>query len=144
MTLDNFKTQMDRIKEQFGEKHYSKERLNIIWNSLRNTRDELFVAACDELIANKNQAPVLKDFIDSMSRAERAERELRINSQRMIEPVIDFTPDTELAEFCNQVIKDTLAGRLTPEQRAEADKFIDSMIENKEKQRLLEKQGDKK
>jgi hypothetical protein len=148
MTLEFFIQEMERIKTQFGAKEYSDERIKLFWHALRNITDEHFHLACDELILNHTgRAPVLKNFQEALIHTEKKVREELFNTRGLLAEKLEqeiAEADPEIVALCAQVISDTIAGRLTPQQRVEAQKMIDELVENKRKQKLSEKQGDTK
>lgn len=50
--------QIERLKNQFGEKAYADERVQAIWSAVKNYDESIFTVAITEVIANHAHAPL--------------------------------------------------------------------------------------
>ncbi len=57
--------QIERLKNQFGEKAYADERVQAIWNAVKNYDESIFTAAITEVIANNTHAPLKSKIQES-------------------------------------------------------------------------------
>jgi ABC-type Fe3+ transport system substrate-binding protein len=75
VTQGEFDTQIIRLKDCFGERAYSNERVKLIWREVYQRTQKWMANSVDFFVSsrNTNQAPLPKDFAD-LAAAER-ERE---------------------------------------------------------------------
>lgn len=50
--------QIERLKNQFGEKAYADERVQAIWDAVKNYDESIFILTITEVIANHSHAPL--------------------------------------------------------------------------------------
>ena len=134
MNIDVFSEQVRRLKDVYGDKNYSKERYTLFWNSFKAVRDEIFIAAVDDLIGNQKFAPLFKEITDAITSAEKRDWELRINSYRGLENAVVQNSDPEFVKVCMKVINDAVRNKLTKKQHDEAMVYIDTYCDALEKQ----------
>jgi len=77
VTLDEFKIQLKRLKDQFGEKTYSDERAAVLFQSLKQIFLDRFKAAVDYLLLNERQAPMLPQIWNAINSAKQSEEAVR-------------------------------------------------------------------
>jgi len=70
VTLDDFKKQIQRLKSTWGDRHYTVERVGLLWREHKYTPKDLFKKAVDALILNSKYAPLGKDIYIAVSKAK--------------------------------------------------------------------------
>lgn len=63
MTDLGFNHQIGKLKSVYGEKTFHPDRLKVVARSLKSLTDEDFQKICEDIIANSNTPPTLKDFL---------------------------------------------------------------------------------
>jgi len=91
-----FVRQIDRLKQSFGERAYSKEKIELIWQEVKNLKDNDLTLLVDNLIADSRFAPTRKDFREGISnlRLERyyeEKKKISRESERMSDEIISGT-----------------------------------------------------
>lgn len=81
MTLEFYKTQMNRMIETFGEKSFSAERQKYIWERSRQMPEYAFQKICEHFISSFRAPPLPRDFVDSIRTYEA--KELKEKTRRM-------------------------------------------------------------
>lgn len=67
MNESEFLLQIDRLKETYGEKIYSNERIKLIWNQLKHVPQKYFENCVSDIIASSPTAPMLPKLQESLS-----------------------------------------------------------------------------
>lgn len=69
MTELHFQDQVSRLRNFYGsggptnQLAFHPQRIELVWKSLNRLKDHEFTRICDDLVANQNTAPTLKDFV---------------------------------------------------------------------------------
>jgi hypothetical protein len=66
-----FKLQMDRLIDVFGEKHFSEQRELMLWECCRGVRYPLVIAVVDNFIRKSKSAPLPIEFAEAIAAAEK-------------------------------------------------------------------------
>lgn len=66
MTIDEFDYAMIRIVEVFGERYYTVNRKQILFAQFDKYSKDVFLRACDYLIASSRQPPLIKEFKEAI------------------------------------------------------------------------------
>lgn len=69
-----FRTQIDRLKEVYGEKAYPVERMKIMFNAVKAMPDYWMESSVNEFIGNHRQAPLLEAFLKKIDEHREKER----------------------------------------------------------------------
>jgi len=80
MTLDEYKSQIIRLKETFGDKHFPEERIKTLWEKIKTQGFNEFKRATDKIILEKYTPPPasvilesINEFKDRVRKEEKAE-----------------------------------------------------------------------
>lgn len=71
MSPQTFEIQMKRLKQVYGERSYSSERMNLFWNEVKGVSDSAFEKWIDKKILNSIKPPMGEDFQD-LARKEKS------------------------------------------------------------------------
>lgn len=78
MNIGEFNAQMKRLSDTFGAQHFKQERLNLIFQHVRDFSQDWLRLTVDGFIASSRYAPLPGEFADAAS----AERERRWQEQK--------------------------------------------------------------
>jgi hypothetical protein len=67
MTGPEFKAEMNRLVEQYGEKSYSKARIELIWREVKGLEARTWKKVCDALIGSCEFAPLIPKITETVS-----------------------------------------------------------------------------
>lgn len=67
-----FKLQMDRLIDAFGDKPFSEQRELMIWESCKGSSYNLVIAVVDDFIRKSKAAPLPIEFAEAIAEAEKA------------------------------------------------------------------------
>lgn len=103
MTKEEFATQMDRLRDTFGDAMYSKERVKLMWRELGDFSCEWFERTIDGLIGSMRIAPLIGDFRESALQErermrERERRDQASNAEQSFVEIRYTTPDKSFFE----------------------------------------------
>lgn len=141
MNNEAFLKQIERLRTQYGDKTYSKERVALFWKAFQHTEETVFVEAMDDLIANRRLAPMLEDLEKAVRESKNRDSERRNRSAALpvdfVETLQDAqkrTQDPQVREFasrCVGYVKDLTAvpPRLNRRQFEEACDLLDQTAE---------------
>ena len=62
MERHEFNLQVDRIKEEWGENSYKRDRTEILWNHVKSIGPKAFGDAVTFFIGNSRRTPLVSDF----------------------------------------------------------------------------------
>jgi hypothetical protein len=77
MKPSKFKSEMDVIKRNFENGNYTKDRIQLIWEAVRDMSDDWMERTVRHFVGNSLRPPVVSDF------EERIEREYELRPKRM-------------------------------------------------------------
>lgn len=66
MNPNEFSSQLDRLRENFGDKAISREKANLLWERVRNHELINFKQAVDYLISELQKTPRVSDVVDAL------------------------------------------------------------------------------
>jgi len=69
MKIDEFKSEIQRLSNNYGERHFSQEKVNLLWQLYKNETLQNFHRAVDHMILNTPRPPLLKDFSSGIAKA---------------------------------------------------------------------------
>ena len=72
MTIGDFSKQIERLRDVYGPKTYSAERIVVLHAALKNTSEQDFEQAVTSLIADSRQAPMLNELKAAVEAARHA------------------------------------------------------------------------
>lgn len=87
MTEIGFNIQIGKLKSVYGEKGFHPARLKVVAKQLKLLTDDDFEIICEDIIANSNTPPTLKDFLKighnilHTRRLEQIERDKKLLSE---------------------------------------------------------------
>lgn len=62
MTAYEFDTQINRLKDVFGDRHYPDERVKLLWRAVSDYPGKWFSKTVDKFIGECRQPPLLPEF----------------------------------------------------------------------------------
>lgn len=77
MKWEQFSNEINRLKQNFGEKAFSPPKVSIMWEKLKHVDSEIFHESVENLILEKKFAPAFSEFEEQIdkSRTDRYRRE---------------------------------------------------------------------
>jgi len=123
----DFALQIIKLQNTYGEKHYPKERNDIIWEEVRSFSSDEFEKIVNTLIGEHKFAPMLEDFRKLLTKlrekhrwidkrreeqdiknlyCDLADDEIKHRFKIMIDRIAGKVPDKDWAEFL-QVLKES-------------------------------------
>lgn len=130
-----FETQVKRLQEVYGDRGYPNERVNLIWSAFRNTFDEVFKEAIDDLISSKRSAPMLPEILEAVDVCINRDKERRLQTQQVItgqdvltqmKAAARIAPNKDFAGACMKLLEDYQKGKLNKKQFLEGCDFLDA------------------
>lgn len=67
MTFGEFKAEMNRLVEQYGERSYSKARIELVWREVKSLEGVTWKKVCDALIGSCEFAPLIPKIQETVS-----------------------------------------------------------------------------
>lgn len=67
MNIAEFTIQVDRLKDTFGDKAYSSERVKLLWDGVKYHPLDLFHRVVDQLILSHRQPPMISDIRECLA-----------------------------------------------------------------------------
>jgi hypothetical protein len=136
MTLAEFEKQVNRLRDNYGDRYFSDEKLRIFFNEVKTFSSSWFEQAVTKVIATKNMAPTISDFWEEI--AKERERVYAIqksqNSRDAKEGWNNFQQgygnisNESKAHMCKAIVELTRPST-TPERRAAIFKLIHTIVE---------------
>lgn len=75
ITRDQFRLQIDRMVDVWGEKAFSEQREHIIWEAIKPYEYGQVIAVVDDFIRNSRQSPLPSDFITAARNMGRGKKD---------------------------------------------------------------------
>jgi hypothetical protein len=113
MNFSEFSTQIDRLRDCFGDKSFSEERTKMVWRSVQSLGSAWFTQVVDGMIATSKFAPLPSDFFEFAS-LER-ERLWQLEKHQSAEDAKEFmaTYGTEEIQQVAGTIRDRINGGMS-------------------------------
>lgn len=135
MTREHFNSEINRLKEVYGEKPYPVERMNLLWDSFRDLEPNLFSEMISEAIATRRTAPLAKELTELAIALKPVSKHTRIPNPGNILAIFDRagqnTEHTGLYKHCREILEKRLDGKLTSEQWEAELALIDAAVAKK-------------
>lgn len=114
LSMKDFENGIERLKNAFGKRNYSTEKIKLIWDEVHSLANETYDEIIGDLIADSRFAPTRKDFRECLS----SKRLAHHNQNKR--PVVEFKP-MERGRFLDwlSVISKTIDKKYTDEQLKE-------------------------
>jgi len=130
-----FETQLRRMKETWGERHYPAERGGILWRAFQNVYDDDFEEAVDQLIANSRMAPMLDGLAKAVDEAKvrRNQRNLRSGigipgfGKLLEEASTKTSANSEFVKACLKLLQDKIGKNLNKTQFLQGCDYLDTV-----------------
>lgn len=75
MQHEDFKREIARLVQVFGDRNYPKERVNLLWQAFSYCQEEDVTAAVSHLIGNTLKPPLQRELAEAIEEAARERRE---------------------------------------------------------------------
>lgn len=111
MEANQFKIQIERLKETYGDRLYPKGRLAILWREVENTPEGDFVSAIDHLISTERAAPMNDQILDSITHVQqrtRLDRQVGTEDAASLLENVPSRPDRcdpDFKDLCMKVLR---------------------------------------
>lgn len=135
--FDAFATQITRLKDTFGEKYYTTERVRVIALALRGIEPAIMERVVTRLIATRRVAPLLRELLEACeevrSEDKQAARERVAGSSSFMGQLEDAarkdtgTADPEFVKACLKHLRERLDGKTTMEQFREGCGYLNQV-----------------
>jgi hypothetical protein len=67
MNIQEFDLQVNRLKDCFGDRSYSDERVKVIWKEVKDLNGKWFSRVVDRFIGEERQAPLMPQFREEIA-----------------------------------------------------------------------------
>lgn len=144
MIHEIFNDQIDRLKDVYGARNYSNERIKVLWHSYGREPDSVFVLAIDIVIASERSCPLHPQIDKALSQARGMVNSVKYpiipgaNIYEQLQEISKIENDELKKEFvgeCLEIIKSKLDRALSPKQFQESCDLLDEVASNIKKQR---------
>lgn len=126
MNQNFFAGQMKRLADTFGAKHFSNDKLDLIWDRIKNFPDEWIYRTVNKFLMSSKFAPLPAEIIEQA----RIESNFTSNSEVRDEPFKSvFSPD-EITEIMS-VVKGVAAGRISQKDAQVYGENLNRIIKEK-------------
>lgn len=137
MEKKTFESQITRMIQTWGERHYPTERVTLYWRALQNVFDQDFIEATDLLIGNHRTAPMHEDITKRVEECKT--RRLSGNSVSGFPTSGGFgsllhnaaklnkVADPDFVKASLQLLRDKLSGKLNHSQFIEGCGYLDTV-----------------
>lgn len=112
-----FKTQMDRMKANYGEDKFPKEKIALIWEELKEFSPKQVKSICDFVLGNNQWAPTIQPFREFASMLREKLRQFEREQER--QDAKDFwegTYHSDEVKSIVQTIKLRMEGKVTDDE----------------------------
>ena len=142
MELKQFEKQINRLKDVYGEKNYSPERIKLFFKAFRDADIWDFALALDLLIMNKRTAPMQEDVAEKLAKVVH-DRKRGEETQMPVDLTLRGVPsgkaDPAFVALCRKTLNDFQTGKIS---KSEFKKKCDG-LDNLAKQISRSKRQDK-
>lgn len=118
MNTDQFQHQVVRLQDVYGEKTYGKERVKLIWETVRNLDLRFFESVVSHIIKTSRTPPLIPEITEAIIQVRRHQSEVQKKAgfAKQVEPLSDsaFSPDDVKMMF--RVVKGKLEGKVSAEE----------------------------
>lgn len=114
MNENEFKVEIDRLKNVYGDKSYTTERLKIMWRQVKDFRADWFKKVIDELIGTCRLPPLMTELAEHVARErERVWKiEKEVNAQDAKEFMAGSRFSTEEQKHMFAMIRNRMPGNV--------------------------------
>lgn len=132
MDKEFFNKQIGRLIECFTERHYPMPRITAMYTSLRRFRHDELEGAITELINGSRSAPLLPQILDAIENLRHRNKQQPRSNADLLQTLKNMeNPEnqcpTEHKDLCVQILKDKLAGKLSPAAWKEACEYMEKV-----------------
>lgn len=132
MNPAKFQEQMARITETFGAKHYTGQRLKIIFATLKGVDDGTLERSVTRLIATRRVPPLVPEFLEAVESVRSEDKQRARENAPMVgmlgqlqEAAKRTTADKDFVGACMSHIRNYLDGKLSKSQFNEGCQMLD-------------------
>lgn len=88
MQSQEFNRELNRLKDCFGDKNYSDERVKILWSEVKDLTGDWFIRVINFFIGNQRQPPLIGEFREEI--AKERDRQWKIKKTEHSQDAKDF------------------------------------------------------
>jgi len=134
MTEQELYSQAKRLQTQWPTS-YGEERLKLFWDAFGKEPLQRFTEAVTHCLANNRAAPLIGELNTAMETVKAQEAQQRVSfgmAQAGARGILDHaarlntTADPEFVKACTKLLRQKIAGEITPEQFREGCGLLDS------------------
>lgn len=98
MEIEKFRDQVKRLKRVYGDSSYPDDRIDILWDKIKNKSGVVFREAVDKFISERKTAPMIPEIMETFAFLEKTENPAQ-NKAEQEGPYTPFTPKERGAMF---------------------------------------------
>lgn len=104
MNQGYFVSQIDRLKDVFGDRAFPDERVRLIWNAVQNLSDQFLRRTVDYFIGYEDRAPMMNKWDEQISKEREIvnRKEKQAHSQDAKEFASMYSGE-DIATICDQI-----------------------------------------
>jgi hypothetical protein len=129
-----FDTQIERLKETFGDRFYSDSRKALIWSFVKDMTDNWLQSLVNKFLSSAKNPPLPIEFQDAVrSEREKSQPGLRFPTLNEIHPSENSIFSKEDIAEIFEMIRKRLRGEISCAQLEQYGRMIEDLVKESEK-----------